>query len=113
MTQCWYCHKKLEIQHPIPFKSTCEYCNSWIHVCKLCRFYCPGQPNDCVIPETHEPDKEKANHCDDFKLKEETEQNNNNMTKDEIENRLFGSTEKQTKSKASSTDRFNKLFEDS
>jgi len=38
-----------------------------LHACPQCRFYAPGQYNDCREPQAERVlDKEKANFCDFF-----------------------------------------------
>jgi hypothetical protein len=66
---CWKCKKNLgQLDLKIGFRTACEYCSSDLHVCKNCRYYSPGKPNDCSIPET-DPirDREAANFCESFK----------------------------------------------
>lgn len=104
--KCWKCGDKLLDLGTIPFKATCDYCHAWLHCCKNCKFYKPGQPNHCLIPGT-EPisDRENLNYCDDFVLKTTIEcENENSIT--EIEKRLFGGS---TSPKKSS---FDSLFKD-
>ena len=52
----------------IGFRAACPHCSSDQHVCKNCRYYSPGKPNDCLVPGT-EPirDREASNLCEEFK----------------------------------------------
>lgn len=73
MAICWKCHKPLELpQGPLSFRALCPQCDSWQHACVNCRHYKPGAPNDCAVPNT-DPigDREAANFCEDFSVKEE------------------------------------------
>lgn len=68
-TYCWKCKKSVsEIPIKIGFRAACPHCSSDLHVCKNCRYYALGKPNDCLVPGT-EPirDREAANFCEDFK----------------------------------------------
>jgi len=66
---CWNC-KKIVSEAPIKigFRAACPHCNSDLHVCKNCRYYSPGKPNDCLVPGT-EPirDREASNLCEEFR----------------------------------------------
>ncbi len=66
---CWHCSKSIgDPSVKIGFKASCIHCNSDLHVCKNCRYYVIGKPNDCIVPST-EPirDREAANFCEEFK----------------------------------------------
>ena len=68
---CYHCHSPLEddlkAKPKITFRSVCESCNFDLHVCLSCKFYSPGKPNDCCIPNIDKViDKEKNNFCDEF-----------------------------------------------
>lgn len=65
---CWKCGKPLEeLSLKISFRALCPHCDSYLHVCKGCKNYEPGRPNDCKIPGT-EPiaDREARNSCEEF-----------------------------------------------
>ena len=66
---CWKCKKAIsDIPVKIGFRATCIHCEADIHVCKNCRYYSTGKPNDCMIPGTDPiADKEQSNLCEDFK----------------------------------------------
>jgi hypothetical protein len=65
---CWKCHKSIETtERKIPFRAVCEHCGWDLHVCKNCKFYLPGKPNDCNIPNTDiVRDREAFNFCEEF-----------------------------------------------
>lgn len=67
---CWKCKKDLgDLPSKIGFRASCPYCHSDLHVCKNCRYYSPGKPNDCMVPGT-DPirDREASNFCESFKM---------------------------------------------
>ncbi|MFA5250026.1 MAG: hypothetical protein WC371_01285 [Parachlamydiales bacterium] len=62
---CYRCQAVLEDK--ISFRSLCPKCGTDLHVCLSCRFYLPGKPSDCLIPEIDKiTDKEKNNFCEEF-----------------------------------------------
>jgi hypothetical protein len=65
---CWNCGANIaEIDRKITFRAFCEACQADLHCCKNCKFYKPGQPNDCLIPGTeYYSDRQKANYCEEF-----------------------------------------------
>lgn len=65
---CWHCGKALtDLPNRISFRETCPYCQAYLHCCKNCVNYAPGQPNDCRIPGTDPiSDREAANFCEEF-----------------------------------------------
>ncbi len=111
MPSCWKCDEEMpDFGGRIPFKSTCEKCHSWLHSCLNCKNYCPGKPNDCLIPGTPLiSDREKFNLCVEFNphkpppvvpLSDASS----------IEEKLFGKAEDKPKPKGK--DRFNSFFGD-
>lgn len=53
----------------IPFRAVCDRCLAYLHSCKNCKFYQPGLPNDCRVPETDPiADREASNLCEEFSL---------------------------------------------
>ena len=66
VADCWKCHKALE-DGKIMIRAACPHCGADLHVCKNCRHYAPGKPNDCAVPGT-DPirDREAANFCEEF-----------------------------------------------
>jgi len=87
---CYKCKKKIDLpDDKIKFKDRCEYCDSYLHVCKNCKYYSPGKPNDCSILGTeYVTDKEKYNFCEEFKYNE-TPLEEKKLTKEEISKKLF------------------------
>lgn len=63
---CWSCGARLTASH-YQREGECPQCRKQTHVCRNCRFYQPGRPNDCQEPIA-EPvsDKQRANFCDYF-----------------------------------------------
>ncbi len=58
----------------IGFRAVCIHCDADLHVCKNCRYYSPGKPNDCLVPGTESiQDRERSNLCEDFKPRTELE----------------------------------------
>lgn len=73
MKSCYRCGKEwtsLTKKQP-GVKETCPQCNAYLHCCRNCKWYLPGKPNDCYIPNTDKvANKEGANFCDFFEFKE-------------------------------------------
>lgn len=71
-TQCYSCHKPLELYDKVSREERCPHCNADLHVCLNCLFYDPSAYNEC-----HEPvadrvvDKDRSNFCDFFKLQKD------------------------------------------
>lgn len=66
---CWKCCKQIS-EEPIKigFRATCHHCEIDLHVCKNCRYFSPGKPNDCAVPGTdYIRDREAFNFCEEFK----------------------------------------------
>lgn len=68
---CWKCNKSIgDPSVKIGFRAVCIHCDTDLHVCKNCRYYSPGKPNDCIVPGTELiQDRERANLCEEFKPK--------------------------------------------
>lgn len=64
--KCWHCGAEL---HDVDFarEGNCPACGRSTHVCRNCRWYAPGKPNQCAEPVA-EPvmDKQRANFCGYF-----------------------------------------------
>jgi hypothetical protein len=66
--QCWKCGAALEYL-PLPFGriERCKACDSYLHVCRLCREYDTSRPQQCREPTVEEVrNKEHANFCDHY-----------------------------------------------
>ena len=87
---CHKCKKKLDLPNKkVGFKETCFFCEADLHVCKNCRFYLIGKPNDCLVPNTeHIVDREKNNYCEEFSIKDGLEEDLSKSKKD-IAKKLF------------------------
>jgi hypothetical protein len=63
---CWQCGHSLTV---VDFarETSCPGCTKPTRVCRNCRHFAPGRPNDCVEPMA-EPilEKERANFCELF-----------------------------------------------
>jgi hypothetical protein len=88
---CWKCRSKLDlINKKIGFRDSCEKCFADLHVCKNCRYYSIGKPNDCEVPLTEfVSDREKYNFCEEFRPKENFAKEKK-ISKEDIEKKLFG-----------------------
>lgn len=87
---CYKCKNKLDLpSKKIGFRQTCLFCETDLHVCKNCKYYMIGKPNDCRVPNTEfVSDKEKYNFCEEFEFKEKLENQDTKTTKD-ISKKLF------------------------
>ena len=87
---CFKCKKQLDLPNKkIGFRDMCNFCEADLHVCKNCRHYIVGKPNNCNVPNTeYLSDREKFNFCEDFSKKENLEKDETKSKKD-IENKLF------------------------
>jgi hypothetical protein len=65
---CFKCKTSIDLsEKKIGFRDACETCGTDLHVCKNCKYYFPGKPNDCLVPNTeYVSDREKFNFCEDF-----------------------------------------------
>ncbi len=63
---CWSCGREL-LAADLGREQCCSGCGKSTRVCRNCRHYAPGRPNDCLEPMA-EPvlDKTKANFCEFF-----------------------------------------------
>lgn len=70
MILCWKCSRNIEqMGTRLSFRAVCPYCDIDLHVCKNCRYYAPGKPNDCAVPGTEFiRDREAANFCEEFAI---------------------------------------------
>lgn len=86
---CYKCNKKLDLpSKKIGFRQTCPICFADLHVCKNCKHYLIGKPNDCNVPNTeYVSDREKNNFCEDFEIKNTLDIQT--KTKEDILKRLF------------------------
>lgn len=63
---CWHCGHAL-VAADYGRETRCPGCNKPTRVCRNCRHFAPGRPNDCVEPLA-EPvlEKQRANFCEFF-----------------------------------------------
>lgn len=87
---CFKCKNKLDLPNrKIGFKDMCPFCETDLHICKNCKYYIVGKPNDCLVPNTeYVSDREKYNFCEDFSFKENLDDSNFKKKKD-ISKKLF------------------------
>ena len=63
---CWFCGTRLTASE-YQREGECPHCRKQTHVCRNCRFFQPGRPNDCQEPVAEVVnDKLRANFCDYF-----------------------------------------------
>lgn len=63
---CWNCSRDLT-KADYGREARCLGCDKPTRVCRNCRHFAPGRPNDCLEPMTERVlDKEKANFCERF-----------------------------------------------
>lgn len=63
---CWACGNELSAAD-YTREGECPKCRKQTHVCRNCRFYEVGRPNDCQEPVAEAVnDKQRANFCDYF-----------------------------------------------
>ncbi|MEA3277325.1 MAG: hypothetical protein U9Q81_19000 [Pseudomonadota bacterium] len=64
--RCWHCGNGLTAAD-LGRESACAHCGKDTRVCRNCRHYAPGRPNDCVEPMVEKVlNKERANFCELF-----------------------------------------------
>ncbi len=64
--KCWHCGRELS-KADYGREADCLGCHKPTRVCRNCRQYAPGRPNDCAEPlAEHLLDKERANFCEHF-----------------------------------------------
>jgi hypothetical protein len=68
---CWKCGKQIsDGLVKIGFRAACIHCGIDLHVCKNCRYYAPGKPNDCAVPGTEFiKDRDAFNFCEEYRPK--------------------------------------------
>ncbi len=105
---CWKCAKIVsDITVKIGFRAVCQHCGVDLHVCKNCRYYSPGKPNDCAVPGTdYIRDREASNLCEEFKVKIPEKISTFGEPAIEKARRLFGIEEPEAKKD------FNSLFKE-
>jgi predicted RNA-binding Zn-ribbon protein involved in translation (DUF1610 family) len=64
--RCWSCGTGLTL-NDYGRETNCLECGKATRVCRNCRWFAPGRPNDCEEPVAEEvKEKERANFCDYF-----------------------------------------------
>lgn len=110
--KCWKCQADITSTfQKIGFRETCSGCGSWLHVCKQCKNYQPGRPNQCMIPDTEfVSDRESANYCEEFSacLKDKIE----TKSMKEVQKKLFEDLDGKIDTNMNQDLRFLRLFKD-
>lgn len=110
--RCWKCNSEQKSlpDGKLPFRSTCEQCDFYLHSCKNCKYYKPGLPNDCMVPGT-EPvrDRESFNYCEEFAWNESISEKSSSI--EDAAKKLFGDDD-ESESGGSPKDKFHSLFDD-
>lgn len=106
--KCWNCGADLEDPFgKISFRETCQKCHAALHCCKNCIYYKPGQPNDCLVPNTdYVSERTAINFCEEFKLKGKGPEVKVNP--DDVAKRLFGDSDEEPPQDPK--DKFGSLF---
>ncbi len=104
---CYKCQSKIELpNNKIGFRAFCENCLADLHVCKNCKHYMVGKPNDCNVPNIEfVADKEKNNFCEEFEIK--TDKKDQFKAKKDVSNRLFKEADEEKENK-----KFDSFFKD-
>ena len=89
---CYACHKQLDLApaQRILRNEECPYCFASLHCCRMCKFYDKTAYNQCR--ETNADrivEKEKANFCDYFTLKGDSDGGNDKSDLLSAANALF------------------------
>ena len=66
---CYRCGASLaELPLPLGRLDECPVCSVQLHCCRMCRFYAPQRPRQCIEDDAEEVrEKFRANFCDYFK----------------------------------------------
>lgn len=104
---CWKCKSKIELPFgKAGFRSVCASCDTDLHVCKNCKYFSLGKPNDCSHLDTlYVSDREKCNFCEEFSPLDISVPEEKTSPKD-VSTKLFGEDTPLKKKD------FNALFED-
>lgn len=87
---CFKCKTEIDLSgKKVGFRDTCDACGTDLHICKNCKYYFPGKPNDCLVPNTeYVTDREKFNFCEDFSP-QNVSKNFDFLKKEDIAKKLF------------------------
>lgn len=100
----------MNILGKVSFRETCDVCHADLHCCHNCVYYKPGQPNDCLIPNTdYIADRKANNFCEEFKILGKAPEKG--VDPKDVAKKLFGDDEDENKPK-DPKDRFKNLFDD-
>ncbi len=73
MAHCFKCGGEVVvIERRVGRRDECEHCGADLHCCFNCEFYDRSRHNECREPISDRvKDKDRANFCDFFKIKEQ------------------------------------------
>lgn len=64
--KCWHCAREMTTAY-FGREADCPGCGKPTRVCRNCRHFAPGRPNDCIEPMAERVlDKKRANFCEFF-----------------------------------------------
>lgn len=96
---CWNCGRPTGVEFKVTRNDSCPHCLADLRCCRGCRHWEPGRRFQCKEPiEVNIPNKEKANFCDFFQMR--------NVVKGP------GGIKTEANSKDDRKKRFDDLFED-
>jgi len=73
MKACHKCRKEVAVGREVGRKDECPHCHADLYCCLNCKFYDRSAPKQCREPMAElVREKDKANYCDFFQLKETT-----------------------------------------
>ena len=95
MKTCHKCHREWTSDKAQPgVKETCEGCGAYLHCCRNCRFFDPGAPNMCRVPNTETiVYRDHLNFCDEFMFRDTAVQQDDKAEQEEARqafDQLFG-----------------------
>ncbi len=73
MKTCHHCKRELDIDRKVGRRDICPFCDADLHICLNCRFYDPGQYNQCRETQAERVvSKDRCNFCDYFDFRNST-----------------------------------------
>ncbi|MCS7280418.1 MAG: hypothetical protein NZ583_02145 [Desulfobacterota bacterium] len=89
MKRCYNCGTELNYGK-VSRRDECPKCGKELHVCLNCRFYDKSKAYLCAEVRADPPlDKDRANFCEYFELKEEEEQKTGRLEAERIWQEIF------------------------
>ena len=90
--KCYSCKEEVSLDGNVARGDECPHCTADLKVCMNCSFYDSNYNNECRETQAERViDKEKANFCDYFKIKENNKSIEDNAKEKALEelNKLF------------------------